>query len=167
MKRRRSYFKSFPTSTLFIVLEQNKKESLELEKKLLNHDNILLRERLKQVNLVISVSKKIIIERYLKDNTSLNRITELLIESTGIKEWVFKDLFVLKILESNEPISLELLQKAIDKLEIEQLMMIIKGKQNTIYEDLATKNCDEMLFDVEQEVLKELELKKRMDRRGR
>ena len=74
MKRRSSYLTNFPTSTLFVVLEQNMKEKLELELKQLEANNLLLKERIKQVELVIEVAKNTIIERYLKDGISLNKV---------------------------------------------------------------------------------------------
>lgn len=165
MKRRKSYFENFPTSTLFIVLEQNMEELLLLETQLLSCNNLLLSERLKQVKLVIQISKNVIIQRYLDENISLTKIAKLLVSSHGIKEIVYKEIFTLKIMDSNDFISLNLLEKAIDKLDIEHLILIMKNKENTIYESVAIKKYDKLIFNLDEEVLKDLEKKKRMDRR--
>lgn len=165
MKRRKSYLTNFPTSTLFIVLEQNINNLLELEAKQLILRNSLLKERIKQAELTINLAKTTIIERYLNNGISLTEIANLLIKSIGIKENVFQELFTLKLLESNEIISIDLLEKAIDKLDISQLMLIMRTKQNTIYGNIATNKYDKMIFDVEPDVLEEYILKKRLDKR--
>lgn len=162
MKGRKSYLTNFPTDSLFVVLEQNQKELLDLEIKSTNQPNTLLKQRIQQVRLTIALAKNTIIERYL-ENTSLKGCAKLLVSSIGIKESVYQELFTLKLLRANEIISLDLLKKAIDKLEPDQLMMVIRMKENTIYEQVATECYHDMLFDVEEEVLGELREKIKLD----
>lgn len=163
--KRKSYFTNFSTDSLFVVLEQNYMEYQKLEQKQANNSNPLLKERMKQVELVMAASKSIITERYLEDNVSLNEIAGLLIKSKGIRESVYKNLFTLKLLETNEIISLNLLTNAVNRLDISELMLIIRNKPNTVYSDIALKIYDEMIFDVEPEVYQEYVLKKRLDGR--
>lgn len=155
MSKRRSYFANFSTESLFVVLEQNNKELLELEVKKLTNDTKELRDRIKQLELMVAVIKNVIVERHLHDNTSITKIANKLVKEKGIKLEVYKELFTLKVLDTNEIVSLELLEKAIDKLDIGQLTMIIKAKENTVYGNCAIKSYDEMIFDVDEEVYKE------------
>ena len=164
MKGRKSYLTNYPTNSLFIVLEQSQRELLDLEVKNMNQSNILLKQRIQQVRLTMTVAKNTIIERYL-ESSSLKECAKLLVGSVGIKESVYQELFTLKLLETNEIISLELLEKAIDKLEIDQLMMVIRMKENTIYGQFATECYHDKLFDVEEEVLGELREKIKLDNR--
>lgn len=166
MKRRRSHFNNFPTSSLFVLMEQYTVELEKLENKLLNSkDNLLLKERIKQIKLVIVVARNIIIERYLEANTSFNETAKLLVESEGIKESVYKELFTLKAIQTDEIISFDLLNLAINKLDISDLMLIIRTRENGICFDLALKRYDEMIFDVEPEVYNEYVMKKVLDGR--
>lgn len=155
MSKRKSYFTNFSTDSLFVVLEQNNKELLKLEIKKLTKDTKELRDRIKQLELVVAVARNVIVERYMHDNISITNIANKMLKEKGIKLDVYKEIFTLKILENDEMISLELLEQAIDKLDIGQLTMIIKAKENTIYGDCAIKSYDEMIFDVDEEVYKE------------
>lgn len=49
MKRKISYLTNFPTETLFLVLEQNAKELLELEIKKVDKNSIQLQKRVNQL----------------------------------------------------------------------------------------------------------------------
>lgn len=69
----------------------------------------------------------------------------------------------MKILESDELIDLKLLERAIDKLEMDELMTIIRLKENTVYGVCAVKKYDKMLFDVETDVYDEYVKKKKLD----
>ena len=155
MSKRKSYFTNFSTDSLFVVLEQNNKELLKLEIKKLNKDTKEIRDRIKQVELVIAVVRNVIVERYMHDDTPITKIANKIVKENGIKLDVYKEIFTLKVLEKDEMISLELLEKAIDKLDIGQLTMIIKARENTVYGDYAIKSYDEMIFDVDEEVYKE------------
>ena len=163
MSNRKSYFENFPTSTLFVVLEQNMKElsSLELNPK----TNEILKKRMEQVELVVSVSRAILVNRYLQDNISLTKIARLVLESEGIRKSVYREVFTLRILEKDEIISFELLEKTINELDISEIMLIMKNR-DSIYKELAIKRYDEIIFDVESEVYEELIIKKRLDWRG-
>ena len=163
MKKRKSYFENFPTCSLFAVLEQNYKELLQLEIKKITKPTPLLKERIRQLELVIAVIKNVIIERYLQDNISLTEIAKRLVKEKGIKQDVYKELLTLKIINSEEFISLELLEQAIDKLELNQIMIIVRSKEDTIYGKTAAKCYDEMIFDVDEEVYKEYINKRIMD----
>lgn len=147
---------------MFIILEQSQTELFDLKWKKLTKMNILLNERIKQLKLTMAIARNTIIKRYL-DSTSLRECAKLLVNSIGIKESVYQEIFALKLLETNEMISLELLKKAIDKLEIDQLMLVIRMKEDTIYGQFATDCYHDMLFDVEEEVLGELKEKIKLD----
>ena len=69
------------------------------------------------------------------------------------------------VLRKDEMISLDLLEMSINELDMSQLMLIMVGKDNKLYRELATKKYDEIIFDVEPDVYEELILKKKMDRR--
>lgn len=165
MKRRKSYFANFSTNSLFALMEQSKKELDDLEIKLLLSHNQLLIERAKQLQLLLDVSKNVIIKRYLEENISLSEVAKLLTTSEGVRKDVYKDLFTLKILDTNEIISLDLLKSAVDLLELSDLMTIIRTKKDTIYQKLAMKKYDKMIFDVEPEVYQEYLMKKKLDRK--
>ena len=165
MSKRKSYFANFSTDSLFMLLEQRTQELLELELKRTSKDTKELHDRIEQINLVISSIKSIIIERYLTEGISVTKAANLLISSQGYKAMVYKELFTLKVLETNEPISLERLESAIDKLDIEELMTIIRLKENTVYETYAMKRYDKIIFDVEDDVLEEFQKKMKLDRR--
>lgn len=98
MKRRKSYLTNFPTSTLFIVLEQNVKELLELEVKQLKSNNVLLKERISQIKLTINIAKTTIIERYLNNNVSIIEIANLLLTSKGHQRRSFSGAIYYKII---------------------------------------------------------------------
>ena len=164
MKSRKSYFENFSTDTLFIVLEQNIKELSEIEVSSIKLTKEL-KNRIEQLELVIAVSKNTIIERFLEENISLTQIATLLIHSTGIKKSVYKEIFTLMVLKKDEMISIDLLKMAINELDISNLMLIMVSKENELYKELATKKYDEIIFDVEPDVYKELIMKKKMDRR--
>ena len=162
MKGRKSYLTNYSTDTLFVVLEQSQRELLDLETKNMNSSNILLKQRIQQVKLTMAIAKNTIIERYMKD-TSFGACARLLIHSEGIKTSVYQELFTSKLLETNEMISLQLLKKAIDKLEVDQLMLVIRMKGNSAYGQFATECYYDMLFDVEEGVLGKLKEKIKLD----
>ena len=164
MSNRKSYFENFPTDTLFLVLEQNIRELSEIETGSFKVTNEL-KNRIKQLELTVTISKNKIIERFLQDNISLTQIAKLLISSTGIRKSVYKEIFTLMVLRKDEMISLDLLEMSINELDMSQLMLIMVGKDNKLYRELATKKYDEIIFDVEPDVYEELILKKKMDRR--
>ena len=163
MNNRQSYFTNFSTNSLFAIWEQNVTELSKLELKRLEKNNNLLNERIKQINLVVSTIKSVLMERYLVDDISLDRVVKYFLNSTGIRENFYKDLFVLKILESDGLIDLKLLERAIDKLEMDELMTIIRLKENTVYGVCAVKKYDKMLFDVETDVYDEYVKKIKLD----
>lgn len=163
MKGRKSYLTNFPTNSLFAVLEQTQKELMDLELGNQSQDNILRQERIRQLKLTISIIKNIIIDRYLSSNTSLREYAKLLITSSGIKKIIYQEVFTLKLSGTDEIISLDMLKKAIDKLEIEQLMRIMHAKENSIYGDIVNQSYMEMLFNVEEEILGELKQKIKLD----
>lgn len=166
MNNRRSYFENFSTSMLFVLLEQNLSELTALEAKYDSIPNRLLKERIEQIKLVLEVSKNVVVNRYLQDNISLMEAANLLLNSEGIQKKVYQEVFTLKVLEKEELIQLDLLSKAIKELDINELMMIICNKENSVYGNLALQRYDELIFDVEPDVYQELIMKKKKDRRN-
>lgn len=166
MNNRRSYFENFSTSMLFVLLEQNLSELTALEAKYDSIPNRLLKERIEQIKLVLEVSKNVVVNRYLQDNISLMEAVNLLLNSEGIQKKVYQEVFTLKVLEKEELIQLDLLSKAIKELDINELMMIIRNKENSVYGNLALQRYDELIFDVEPDVYQELIMKKKKDRRN-
>ena len=166
MNNRRSYFENFSTSMLFVLLEQNLSELTALEAKYDSIPNRLLKERIEQIKLVLEVSKNVVVNRYLQDNISLMEAANLLLNSEGIQKKVYQEVFTLKVLEKEELIQLDLLSKAIKELDINELMMIIRNKENSVYGNLALQRYDELIFDVEPDVYQELIMKKKKDRRN-
>ena len=111
----------------------------------------------------MAIIQNIIVERFLEDSISLVECTRLFIKARGIRKEVYQELFTIKILEADEMLSLDLLEQAMNQLEPEPLMRILRAKENSIYGYLASKTYMKMLFDVEEEVLEELKQKIKID----
>ncbi len=161
MKRRNSYLTNFSTDFLFLVLEQNTKELLKLEIKRTEQESKELQGRINQIKLTISIGKQELINRFLIDEkNSLEKIARLLCKSKGIHKEVYQEVFTRKILEQNNLIPVDLLQKVMDYLDLEQIMTIMR-KKDTIYSQLASERYDEIIFDVDEEVYQEYLQKRR------
>lgn len=164
--KRKSYLTNFSTNMLFAVLEQNQKELLQLQLKLFDNENILLKTRINQVKYTIAIVENTVVKRFLDENISLNKLINLLL--TTNKECyitIYKEVITQKIIESNETVLLNLLEAAIKHLDVDQLMRIIKAKEDSIYGMMALNSYNEKCLEVDDEVYKELLLKMKQDRR--
>lgn len=166
MNKRKSFFLNFSTSSLFLVLEENVNALSALEVKLNNNYNKHLKHQIKITELVIKTIKKEIINRYLKENVSLSKIANLVLNSDGIKKLIYQEIFTLRVIEKDEMISLDVLERVINGLDIDELSLIIREKNSSIYRELSLKRYDEIIFDVDNDVYEEMIMKKRLDRRG-
>lgn len=162
--KRKSHLDNFSTESLFLVLEQNQNDLLRLQVKALENKSKLLHDRIIQIKQTIAITENIIIERY--DTTSLKAVIKLLQSShKEIKKNIYKEIITLKIIDMDELVPIDLLKKTIDELEVEQLMRIIKARENTIYGQLAISSYNQKCLEVDDEVYKELLLKISQDRR--
>lgn len=166
MSKKKSFFLNFSTNSLFLVLEENVNVLASLEVKLNNNYNMHLKHQIKMTELVIKTVKKEIINRYLKEDIPLNKIANLVLSSDGIKKLIYQELFTLRVIEKDEMISLDVLERVINSLDIDELSLIIRDKNNSVYRILALKRYDEIIFDVDNDVYEEMVMKKRLDRRG-
>lgn len=163
MKKRKSYFLNFSTNSLFLTLKETQKELLKLEINYIECPNYLLKTRINQLKFTISSGIKELVKRYLDDSITLENSAKLLIKATSeIEEIVFSKIFVIKVIEGKELISLDLLTSAIDKLELEELVKLV-DLENT-YGKLAKENYIEILFNVGKDIKNEIYLKIKKDR---
>ncbi len=159
--KRKSYLTNFPTEFLFLILEQNQKELIQLELKRIEQETKELRDRIRQVKLTISLTKNTIINRYLEELIPLRKVAKLLCNSRGTRHEVYQELFTLRLLEANEFITVDLLQKAIQCLDLDHIMTIMRKK--SIYYEMVGTRFDELIYDVDQEVYENY-LEKRKER---
>ncbi len=164
--KRKSYLVNFSTDALFVVLEQNQNELLRLQIKAIDNSHLLLNQRINQVKYTIAIIENTIIERFSCEKITLNKLIELLLDSNNdSRSRIYKELITNKMIDSNELVSLDLLDKVIKLLEVEQLMRIIKARENTIYGQLAISSYNQKCLEVDDEVYKELLVKIKQDRR--
>ncbi len=164
--KRKSYLVNFNTDALFVVLEQNQNELLRLQIKAIDNSHLLLNQRINQVKYTIAIIENTIIERFSCEKITLNKLIELLLDSNNdSRSRIYKELITNKMIDSNELVSLDLLDKVIKLLEVEQLMRIIKARENTIYGQLAISSYNQKCLEVDDEVYKELLVKIKQDRR--
>ena len=151
MKTRQSYFENFPTSTLIIILEQRQKELNEINSKLENcrvKKTPQLKKRKNDLEFIIRVVRKLLIERYLKADVSLFECCQIIVYGKGIKKELFKDIFVYQLIKKEEPIDYNLLEQAINELELNQIQTIMHTQQNNVFGELANKKFDEVIFEI-------------------
>ena len=154
----------FDTKILFSLIDQNQKELLSLQIKAIDYASPLLKTRIKEIKQTIDITKKIIIGRYKKENISLHKMIKMLLNSTNlVEEEIFKELITDRLIEKEEPVSMDLLIQVMDSLELEQLMMIIHSKENTFYGDMALSSYDKKCMEVDNDVYQELVLKLKQD----
>ena len=123
----------FDTKILFSLIEQNQKELLSLQIKAI-------------------------------ENIPLHKMIKMLLNSTNlVEEEIFKELITDRLIEKEEPVSMDLLIQVMDSLELEQLMMIIHSKENTFYGDMALSSYDKKCMEVDNDVYQELVLKLKQD----
>lgn len=164
--KRKAYLANFSTDMLFIVLEQNQKELLKLQIKLLDNDNVLLNSRINQVKYTMAIIENTLVERLLEENNTLNKLINLLLTSNEeFHTSIYKEAITQRMIEYDEVVLLDLLEMAIKLLDVEQLMKIIKAKQDSIYGIIAINSYNEKCLEVDDEVYKELLLKIKQDRR--
>ena len=134
--------------------------------KAIDNSHLLLNQRINQVKYTIAIIENTIIERFSCEKITLNKLIELLLDSNNdSKSRIYKELITNKMIDSNELVSLDLLDKVIKLLEVEQLMRIIKARENTIYGQLAISSYNQKCLEVDDEVYKELLVKIKQDRR--
>ena len=158
---------SIKPELLTIILENHTKELELLQSKETHKSSNALINRICYLKYFNDIIENKIIERYLNEKISLNKCAKIILNTTGFKQDIFKKIFTLKVLDNDEFIPLDILQEVINLLDIDQLLIIIHGKKNTIYEELALKKYDELIFRVDEEVLDDLKLKMKIDERGR
>ena len=149
--KRKSYLTNFPTKALFLIMKQNLEELSKLEILRIEQDTEEVENRINQVKLTISLSKHIIINRYLEEEISLTKVAKLLCRSKGIEKEVYQELFTSKLVEANELIALDLLNEAINCLDLDQVMTIMR-KKDTIYSKMVETRFDEFIYDVDTDV---------------
>ncbi len=160
-------FMNCKPEVLTIVLENYVKELQRLElNKSINSSKELINRVCYLKNIIVIIENRIV-EKYLKQKLSLEKCARKIISTTGLKQEIFKKIFLIKLLDNSEIIDLDLLINTLDLLDIDQLLIIIHAKKGTIYEKIASKKFDELIFKVDNEVLNELTLKIKMDERGR
>lgn len=107
----------FDTKILFSLIEQNQKELLSLQIKAIDYASPLLKTRIKEIKQTIDIMKKIIIGRYKKENIPLHKMIKMLLNSTNlVEEEIFKELITDRLIEKEEPVSMDLLIQVMDSL---------------------------------------------------
>ena len=162
MKGRKSYYLNFDDKSLMAILKQRQAELESLNKKEITAD---LETRKQELKFIIKVIKDTLVKRYKEENLSFQKIALGVIRKQGIEKDIYRELFILSLMENNSLVDKETLDKAIDELNLDQLLLISNMKQGTIYQKAANNKLDEFWFDVEDDVLDEFVLKKKMDER--
>ena len=164
MEERRYYFSSFPTGYLLALLEQLDKKMTLLKVKNLEDKSILTYHRIKYLNMLITLMRQCVTERYLTEKKTLTDYGKMLLGTKKeIDKDILKDVFTIKLLENNGLISLDFLKKIIKELDIDHLQKIIDGDTNELYKDCAKVRFDELLFQVDEETIEELKQKIKSD----
>lgn len=164
--KRKSHLNNFSIESLFVILEQNQKELLKLQILALENKNRVLDDRIVQIKQTIAISENIVVERYLNSNISIKELIKLFYSATNeFEKNLYREIITSKIIKINELLSLDLLGKIINELEIDQLMRIIKSKEKTVYGQLALNAYNHKCLEVDDEVYKELLMKIKQDRR--
>lgn len=138
--KRKPTISSLPTSGLFIILEQYDKELIQLKQKQKKNECFLpdLCKRICEIEDTIYFIKKVLISRYLEDNTSINKIAKLFLNENGIKANVYEEIFVSKVLNGSKIIlETKVLENVINKLSIENLIKISCCKEDLLIKNLS------------------------------
>ena len=160
MKNKKYFFSRYPTSYLLAFLDQKEKEALRLKTKYLENNDVKLFRRIKYLEVLIMLMKATVTERYLEENMSLTKCGCLLLKSRRSKREILKDVFTTKLINGNDLIEVELLEKVISELNIDNLQQIIDSNKEDISVMYAKLRFDELLFEVDEEV--KLELKQKL-----
>lgn len=149
---------------LFALIKQREKEKLQMEMSYLNTQNPALKVEMRNLQILIQTLKGIIIRKNIDRGIRITDAAKLLCKAQGLVEKdVYGEIFKLKVLEGDGMISTELSKRAIDLLPVQQLMDIIHLHGHPMYVDLASRRFDEIIFDVDSDVLDELDEKMEMD----
>lgn len=149
---------------LFALIKQREQEKIKMEMSYLNSQNPILKVEIRNLQILIQTLKGVIVRKNMMRGISINDAAKKLCKAQGLVEKeVYGEIFKLKVLEGNGVISTELSKRAIDKLPVQQLMDIIHLHEQPMYVDLASRRFDEIIFDVDSDVLDELDEKMKMD----
>lgn len=149
---------------LFALIKQREQEKLKLEMSYLNSQNPILRVEIRNLQILIQTLKGVIVRKNMMRGISITDAAKKLCKSQNtIEKEVYGEIFKLKVLEGDGMISTELSRRAIDKLPVQQLMDIIHLHEQPMYVELASRRFDEIIFDVDSDVLDELDEKMEMD----
>ena len=122
MEKKRYYFSSYPTDYLLALLEQDSKKLTLLQANFYeNSDDNNLHNNIVYLKTLVRLIRECITTRYLEENISLNKCGKMIIESSGIKQEILKDVFTRKVLEKEEFIDLEVLDNVMNMLNIENI----------------------------------------------
>lgn len=139
MKKRKSSIVNLPTSGLFVRLEQYDEELFKLKKKQLETSKFMpaLCQRIIEIEDAIYFIKKVIVNRYMEDDISINKVALLFINSSGIKSEVYQEVFVNKVIRNDGWVEKTILEKVMEKLSIENLIKISYCKDEMEIKDIT------------------------------
>lgn len=161
MSNRKSYFTNFPTSSLFILLKKSEEELKELHNKENTNDG--MEKRKEELVFLTNSIKSLLIKRYINSDITLREISLKILNNDESAKEVFKSIFMLRIVNKEELVDISLLEKVINELDIDNILMIINSKKGTIYEKIATDKYNRMIFEVDEEVYNDYLLKDEND----
>lgn len=151
--------KKFPIEALLIVYENNVNE---LDRLKLLDNNKYVSKRIKELEYNIKYIKNTCIDKYLDSNISLSKCAKLLISTNTRRKDIYQELFTNLLICGNGLISLDLLNSAINELDIEYIMQIISSKK-TGAREIALDVFDKIIFNVDEDVYGDYLLKKKLD----
>ncbi len=149
---------------LFALIKQREQEKLKMEMGYLNSQNPVLKVEIRNLQILIQTLKGVIVRKNIMRGISITDAAKKLCTAQGLVEKeVYGEVFKLKVLDGDGMISTELSKRAIDRLPVQQLMDIIHLHEHPMYVELASRRFDEIIFDVDSDVLDELDEKIEMD----
>lgn len=130
----------------------------------MNSQNPVLKVEIRNLQILIQTLKGVIVRKNIMRGISITDAAKKLCTAQGLVEKeVYGEVFKLKVLDGDGMISTELSKRAIDRLPVQQLMDIIHLHEHPMYVELASRRFDEIIFDVDSDVLDELDEKIEMD----
>jgi len=141
---------------LFALIKQREQEKLKMEMGYLNSQNPVLKVEIRNLQILIQTLKGVIVRKNIMRGISITDAAKKLCTAQGLVE---KEVYG----EVDGMISTELSKRAIDRLPVQQLMDIIHLHEHPMYVELASRRFDEIIFDVDSDVLDELDEKIEMD----
>ncbi len=160
MSKRKSYYENFSTSSLFALLKQSYIELELFEEKKETRE---LKKAIFELEVLIRRIKKIIENRYIEEEASINRIATDYLNCDPYFKEVYKDIFLTRLLTADEFVDVNLINRVINTLDIEDIFIIMNSKEDSIYGKLASKRYDKMVFEVEEDVYNDYVLKNEND----